>query len=279
MQYVKPFNATDPDAPYIDADPPTAVEGSVIPAAAVEDPQREIVNFILKSQLAPSSGDKVQLAKSVQIDRVNWAEDTGTADHIVIDLDPAPDTLVKGLKVWVLAAATNTGAVDVTCNGVTKPLLTQSLVNLAAGQYTINGIWQIAYDGTQWQMLIGTAATGGPAGPAGPAGAAGPAGPAGPAGAAGAAGAQGPAGPQGPPGSPTSLVVGEGALGAYAFGQTDGPSSARDGYNYVANHEGLFFRFGGTWRVMSALHPGYTLAAGAPVYLLNNYIGLLQRYA
>ena len=257
MQYNQPYGDVV-DAGYKDAIPSIGVEGSVIPSAAIEYTQREIVNFILKNQLAPTNGDLDQLSKSVQIDRVNWAVDIGTANHIVINLDPAPDVLVQGLKVWVLIKVGNTGTTDVTCNGVTKPLLTQGLVNLAAGVIVTSGIAIIVYDGTQWQLMLGTAATSGPAGPTGATGATGIQGPPGAPGAAGAAGAQGPVGPQGPAGSPTSLIVGPGAVGAYAFGPQyypgyyGGANSAFTDSCYVNGYL-VGYWFGGTWRVMSVL--------------------------
>ena len=164
MKYHQPYGDPNPDGSFVDGNPATGVRGGIIPAGAIEFPQREIVNMILKNQLSPTDSDPLQLTKAVQIDRINWAIDIGTQNHIVIDLDPAPDTLVAGLKVWVLVKFTNSGTTDVTCNGIVKNLVTQALVNLSAGQITTNGIWQIAYDGTQWQLLIGTAATAGPAG-------------------------------------------------------------------------------------------------------------------
>lgn len=216
MDYNPPYGAA-PDSSYVDGVPATGIEGSIIPAHAIEYPQREIVNNILKNQISPSNGDLFQLSRAQQVDLVNWAIDIGTANHIVINLDPAPFTLTAGLKAWVLIKATNTGTTDVTCNGIVKPLLTQGLVNLAGGVIVANGIAIIVYDGTQWQLMLGTAATSGPAGPTGATGAQGPPGPAGAAGATGATGPQGPAGPAGPAGSPASLIVSPGAIGAYAW--------------------------------------------------------------
>jgi len=215
MEYNEPFYG-EPNDPYVDGNPPLGIEGSVIPAAAIEYPQREIVNNILKNQLAPTNGDMHQMSRAQQIDLVNFAVDIGTANNIVINLDPAPATLVRGLKVWVLAAATNTGAVTVNCNGLVRDLKSQILANLSAGQYTVNGIWQIVYDGTVWQLMIGTAATGGPAGATGPPGAAGAVGPQGPKGDTGAKGDSGAPGPAGPSGSPTSLVVPFNGVGGWA---------------------------------------------------------------
>ena len=113
MEYNEPWGGNTND-PYVDGNPSLGIEGSIIPAAAIEYTQREIVNLILKSQLTPTNGDSTQLAKSVQIDRVNWAIDQGTANNLVITLDPAPDTLVEGLKVFVLVKVTNTGTTTMT---------------------------------------------------------------------------------------------------------------------------------------------------------------------
>lgn len=216
MQYNQPYGDVA-DAPYIDGDPPTAVQGSIIPAAAVEYTQREIVNMILKNQLSPNNGDLVQLARAQQSDQVNWAIDTGAADALVITLDPAPPTLVAGLKVWVLVKAANTGTTTVNCNGIVKNLLTQGLVNLPAGVIVANGIAIIVYDGTQWQLMLGTAATSGPAGPTGSTGATGPAGPAGPAGPQGPIGLTGATGATGATGSPASLIVAALSVGSYSI--------------------------------------------------------------
>ena len=41
MKYNQPYGITDPEAPYINGDPSIGRQGSIIPAAAVEFPQRE----------------------------------------------------------------------------------------------------------------------------------------------------------------------------------------------------------------------------------------------
>ena len=170
MQYNQPFGGNTND-PYVDGNPSLGIEGSIIPAAAIEYTQREIVNLILMSQLVPTNGDEVQLARSVQVDLVNWGIDTGTVNNLAVTLDPAPTTLVAGLKVFLLVKHSNTGTTTLNCNGHIAPVLTQNLANLAAGAVIANGIAILVFDGTQWQLMLGTAATGGPAGPTGAAGA------------------------------------------------------------------------------------------------------------
>ena len=290
MQYNAPYGG-NVDSSYVDGNPPFGIEGSIIPAAAIELTQREIVNFILKSQLAPTNSDPNQLSRSVQVDRVNWAIDTGTLNHIVVDLDPAPATLVSGLKVWTLVKFTNTGTTDVTCNGIVKPLLTQGLTNLAAGVIVANGIAIIVYDGTQWQLMLGTAATAGPAGPTGATGTTGLTGAAGPTGSTGATGPQGPAGPAGPSGSPTSLVVTPGSLGAYALSDCyyrNGVDQVQSGvqgdfnsrwwavYSTTVNGTDAYIFRTGVWRLMSTIFTQtYSSFSGSP----QTSFSLVQRIA
>lgn len=269
MKYNQPFNANTND-PYIDGSPSLGIEGSIIPAAAVEYPQRELVNFILDNVLSPNNGDLTQLAKAVQIDRVNFGVDTGTVNNMVVSITPAPDTLVAGLKVFILCKNVNTGTTFLNLNGLGNVIVkTQALVNLPAGTTTIGGIFLFIYDGTVWQILIGTAATGGPSGPAGVTGAQGVPGPTG---ATGAQGPPGPAGAQGPAGASgqaVSLVVTALAVGSYAFAGSPG---TYDGYNnQVWDWHGVI-QYGGSWRAMSShtiIQPGY--AEGSMITLYQRY--------
>ena len=229
MQYNEPWGGNKND-PYIDGNPSLGIEGSIIPAAAVEFPQREIVNLILKSQMSPTNGDAVQLARSVQIDLVNWAIDHGTANNLVISLDPSPTTLIAGLKVFVLVRFNNTTTSTMNCNGFIAPIQTQFLQNLPADAMVANGISILIFDGTRWQLQMaappkaGDPGQGGPVGPAGPTGATGAQGPAGPPGTPGGQGPQGPQGPQGyqgaqgPQGAPASLIVPVTGVGSYFLG-------------------------------------------------------------
>lgn len=255
MQYNAPYANPGANGAYVDGNPGLGIPPSIIPAAAVEYTQREIVNNILINQLSPTNGDLTQLTRAQQADLPNWAIDIGAVNAVTINLNPAPPALFAGLKAWVLIKVTNTGTTNVICNGITKPLLTQGLVNLPAGVIVANGIAIIAYDGTQWQLMLGTAATGGPAGPTGATGTAGATGATGQTGATGATGAQGPPGPQGPAGSPTSLIVTPGTVGSYAM-------SNRVDFNGVFTGDaanGQIFTFTGnvgSWRIMSVIGLG-----------------------
>jgi len=273
MHYNQPFNGNAND-PFIDGSPSLGIEGSIIPAAAVEYPQREIVNFILDSVLSPNNGDLTQLAKAVQNDRVNYGIDIGTVNNMVVNITPTPDTLVAGLKVFILCKNANTGTTFLNLNGLGNIVVkTQALANLPAGTTTVNGIFLFIYDGTQWQILIGTAATGGPAGPTGATGASGTPGAAGPQGPQGPPGPTGQQGAQGAAGSPVSLVVPVRGVGGYAFSAGGGPGITPYIYDETAGFLWTSAAGVGTWRIVSSVYavlPGFDQAAA---------IGLCQRIA
>ena len=65
MKYTQPPGTPD-DSPYVDFNPVTGVEGSVVPAAAIEAVQREIVNVITQAGLTPSGTDLTQLYEAIQ---------------------------------------------------------------------------------------------------------------------------------------------------------------------------------------------------------------------
>ena len=65
MKYTQPVGAAA-SAPYVDANPAAGIEGSPVPAAAVEHPQREIEYVITEGGLVPSAADLTQLAQAIK---------------------------------------------------------------------------------------------------------------------------------------------------------------------------------------------------------------------
>lgn len=117
MKYHPPYGSSDPDASYVDRNSSTSTSGSKVPAEAVEDTQREIVNVITRSGLTPD--DDLQLAAAIQSGRLNYAVAAGTPNALAIVLDPAPAALTPGMIFRVLASATNTSTVvTLTVNGL-----------------------------------------------------------------------------------------------------------------------------------------------------------------
>jgi hypothetical protein len=95
MEYRKPLDQTDPDAPYVDANPVYEIKGSIIPAYALEAPQREIVNAIkaVLGENTPDPDDLEQLSKAI-LEIKSFAADAATAAaNAGADLKNATDTL------------------------------------------------------------------------------------------------------------------------------------------------------------------------------------------
>ncbi|AYM13055.1 hypothetical protein G6L58_27020 [Agrobacterium tumefaciens] len=154
MKYHAPYGSTDPNASYVDKDVPGAVRGSAVPAAAIEDPQRELVDFITKSGLAP--GNALQLALAVQSGKVNFAVAGGTANALTASLSPAPASLFDGLAIRLKIATPNTGAATLNLNGLgVFPIQNISGGALAAGDLV--GIRELIYFSGAWLVTNITA--------------------------------------------------------------------------------------------------------------------------
>jgi hypothetical protein len=109
MEYIPPYGSIDPDAPYIDRSTPNAVQGSKIPALAVEHPQREIVAVIEAANLPPSKDDTSQLLKALQFFFTQFPifpdckNSNGTFDVTT----PSPGTIrIPAGITWVMRGAT-----------------------------------------------------------------------------------------------------------------------------------------------------------------------------
>lgn len=65
MRYTPPIGG-EPDDPYVDGNPLAGIEGSAVPAASIEDPQREIVDVIeALGGLTPDPEDLTQLRQAI----------------------------------------------------------------------------------------------------------------------------------------------------------------------------------------------------------------------
>ena len=94
MEYVAPIGAADPNDPYVDANPAVGQEGSAVPAAIIEHPAREIVNFIDWAGLVPDGADLTQLRQAVLA--AIAAQNLGTA--ALRDVGTAPGNVPEVLE-------------------------------------------------------------------------------------------------------------------------------------------------------------------------------------
>ena len=66
MKYVPPLGATDPNASYQDGNPEAGILGSIVPAAAIERPQREILIVLTAAGLTPSDTELTLLLAAIR---------------------------------------------------------------------------------------------------------------------------------------------------------------------------------------------------------------------
>lgn len=171
MKYTPPIGGAAND-PYVDANPATGVEGSPVPAAAIEHPQREIANVIASAGLTPDVGDQTQLYQAIQ--RIAGGGDykasvtvattaalaalSGllTVDGIV--LVAGNRVLVKDQAtgaqngIYVVAAGAWTRAIDADDGA---ELTSGALVPVERGTANADSLWMLQTDGA---ITIGTTA-------------------------------------------------------------------------------------------------------------------------
>lgn len=66
MKYVQPYGVSDASASYVDGNPALGVEGSAVPAKAIEHPMRELVYLITKAGLTPDEAKLTQVYEAIQ---------------------------------------------------------------------------------------------------------------------------------------------------------------------------------------------------------------------
>jgi hypothetical protein len=157
MKYEQPYGVSDPNGSYTNGNPTTGTMGSIPPAASIENPQREIVNFITSSSIAPSDGDLYQLARSVQNGVVNFASDQGTPNQIAITLVPALTAYTAGLRLFIKVAYANTTQVVINVNALgSVPLVHTDFTQLVGSELSPGMVFECIYDGGgHFQMLSG----------------------------------------------------------------------------------------------------------------------------
>ncbi|MGO7263763.1 hypothetical protein [Rhizobium leguminosarum] len=153
MKYNAPYGSVDPNAPYVDRDTPGAVVGSKVPAAAVEDPQRELVALIGAAGIAPSNADRAQAAKAIQSGKINYAAAGGTANVLTAALTLAPTAYTVGMRVVLLIALANTGAVTLNLNGLGAKAVTKIDGSALMANHLTPGLVDLEYDGTRFLVM------------------------------------------------------------------------------------------------------------------------------
>ena len=82
-----------------------------------------------------------------------YAADSGAADAYVIAPSPSIGAYAAGQRLYFLAANTNTGASTINVNGLGAKSIVKNVASaLEAGDIIANGIYEITYDGTNFQL-------------------------------------------------------------------------------------------------------------------------------
>jgi len=88
---------------------------------------------------------------------LDYAAASGSDNAYVLTLSPALDAHIAGMVINFKANHTNTGAATVNINGLgAVDLKKNGDVDVGAGDITSGIIYQIAYDGTNYQIISST---------------------------------------------------------------------------------------------------------------------------
>jgi hypothetical protein len=124
MKYQPPYGVNDPDAPYINGDPSIGRQGSIIPAGAVEYPQRELVTTIEAAKMTPDDASLSQLLYAIRGQRMNYALAINTdPDVVAVEFDPPiGNTMTPGMPLRIKGIVNNTGPTLLSVDAVEHPL-------------------------------------------------------------------------------------------------------------------------------------------------------------
>ncbi len=118
-------------------------------------PIGNIWNMILQSGITPDADKLLDLARSVQSGKVNYAIAGGTANSLSVTLPVAPGSLSAGLIVRVKITTTNTGAATINVNGIGDVAILNNVTGAAIkrGELVSGRIAMIAFDGENARLL------------------------------------------------------------------------------------------------------------------------------
>jgi hypothetical protein len=153
MKYQQPYGISDSDASYINSDRTVGRQGSIPPAAAMEQPQREIVNLIRNSQQVPTDNDLEQLTRGVRDGKLNYCRDTGGVNSIQVTLSPPITSYDAGMLIRVIVAHTVTGPTTISCDGLNPVFIRRRDGSNLQNRDILQGqIATLVCDGTVFQL-------------------------------------------------------------------------------------------------------------------------------
>ncbi|MBQ9236105.1 MAG: hypothetical protein IJ184_06560 [Alphaproteobacteria bacterium] len=162
MKYTPPLDSQDQDARYVNADPANGTEGSKIPAAALENPQREIVGAISKMGITPAEGN-TQLGTAVYdaatLDGFCTEASSSTGSAYVLNSAGTVtySQLRDGQKIRFTVAHANTGSATIDAYGIgAKPAKKYAgSADLSSGDLLVGAVVEFCYNvnGEYWEFV------------------------------------------------------------------------------------------------------------------------------
>ncbi|MCQ9148162.1 DUF2793 domain-containing protein [Ochrobactrum sp. BTU2] len=95
-----------------------------------------------------------KIALDAQAGKWNYAMASGTANAVIVSLDPAPQALISGFWLRLKITTTNTMAVTLNVNALgAKPILRIDGAALIEGDLSSGDIAELVYDGNTWRLV------------------------------------------------------------------------------------------------------------------------------
>lgn len=159
MLYNPPTGGAAND-PYVGKNVAAGTQGSKVPPAAAEFPQREIVAVITASGQAPTNNDLTQMLRAVRSGALEYYVDSGAANAPAIAPAPAHTSLTDGLHVRVRMKSAPTGPSNLAVNSFLAPVQTAGAKPLAGGEWAANDVVDLVYNASRnaFQIVSGAGA-------------------------------------------------------------------------------------------------------------------------
>jgi hypothetical protein len=163
MKYNQPYDQpSSPNAPYVDGNPEAGIQGSIVPAASIEYPQREIVAAIQAAGLTGDNADLTQLLKMMKMMDVFNVFKAGVNGGSASQWSAAIPSLPTmpppaGTTIWFKPnyASVAGGAVFSVNGSPFHPVVHGDLAPISVGDVVPTGWLLLFFDGTNWQIIAG----------------------------------------------------------------------------------------------------------------------------
>lgn len=155
--------SSDPLTWYKDCTSPANEDGTSFQAASFNAMLAQMRGIVSAAGITADNLDDLLLARAIRAQRMNWASPGGTANAITLTPSPAFASAADlvGVPLRFVVAATNTGAVTLSVNGISAALEKVDGTAFASGGLPSGALIEAIYDGTRFVTLFGSTPAGG----------------------------------------------------------------------------------------------------------------------